>query len=80
MVDFGLWTVFLFGIWNLVTDFGLSTLVADFGILTTVADFRFWALGVDFRFSEHWCLILDFGHLRPNLDSEVWWLILYSRL
>lgn len=50
MVDFGLWTVFLFGIWNLVTDFGLSTLVADFGILTIVADFRifFWALGVDF--------------------------------
>ena len=42
--------MFLFGIWNLVTDFGLSTLVADFGILTIVADFSFffWALGVDF--------------------------------
>ena len=48
MVDFGLCAVFLFGIWNLVTDFELSTPVADFGILTTVADFRFWALGVDF--------------------------------
>ena len=44
--------MFLFGIWNLVTDFGLSTLVADFGILTIVADFRIFFFG-------HWGLIFD---------------------